>query len=235
MKKPPIISSTQFIILMLLIFLSSGISAQNETAPVKVVVTDMAGKPRLSETVFLTDSVTKRTFKGVSDAKGEFDINLPVGAIYHIRIKAIGDDLDWSTLEIPGLKPDEYYDSETKLTIRFEPARTFTLNNVYFETGKSTLKPSSFAELDEIVEYMKLKHSVRIEIAGHTDDVGDDASNMKLSQDRADAVRGYLLRKGIAPVRVVSVGYGETKPVAYNDTPEGRSKNRRTEVIILAE
>ncbi|HRZ47762.1 MAG TPA: OmpA family protein, partial [Bacteroidales bacterium] len=67
------------------------------------------------------------------------------------------------------------------------------------------------------------------------DDVGDDASNLKLSQQRADAVKNYLAGKGIARDRVVAVGYGETQPVASNDTPEGRQQNRRTEVKILSD
>jgi OmpA-OmpF porin, OOP family len=111
----------------------------------------------------------------------------------------------------------------------------FQLNNVYFDTGKATLKPSSYAELNDLVEYMKLKPSVKIEVAGHTDDVGDDAANMKLSQDRAQAVKAYLMKKGIAADRIVAKGYGETRPVATNETPEGRQKNRRTEVTILSE
>jgi len=74
---------------------------------------------------------------------------------------------------------------------------------------------------------------MKIEIGGHTDDVGEDAANQKLSKDRANAVRNYLLKE-IEPERVTAVGYGESKPIAYNDTPEGRQKNRRTEVRILA-
>ncbi len=223
------------ICLLMILFIVSGVTAQKQTTPVKVVVTDMKGKPRSGETIFLTDSVGMKNFSGMSDARGEFIIQLPVGALYHIHIRAIGDDLAYSTLEIPDLKPGEYFDGETVLTIRFEPARHFTLDNVYFDTGKSTLKPSSYPELNELVEYMKLKPSVKIEIAGHTDDVGDDTANMKLSQERANAVKAYLVKKGIASDRVVAKGYGEMQPVAPNDTPEGRQKNRRTVVLILAE
>ena len=74
-----------------------------------------------------------------------------------------------------------------------------------------------------------------VEIGGHTDNVGDNYSNQKLSEARANVVRTYLLEKGIAPGRITAVGYGETRPVASNDTPEGRQQNRRTEVKILNE
>jgi len=72
-----------------------------------------------------------------------------------------------------------------------------------------------------------------IEISGHTDDVGDDALNLELSQKRAESVRNYLIKNGIASNRVTAKGYGETQPIADNSTPEGKAKNRRTEVKIL--
>lgn len=211
------------------------LQAQKDMAPVKVIVTDMQGKARQGEKILFIDSISRKTFSGVSDARGEFRLKLPAGAIYLIHIQAIGEDLDHSTFGIPKLKQGEYFDGESVVTIKFDPPREFVLDNVYFDTGKATLRPASYAELNELVEFMKLKPSVTIEISGHTDDVGDDASNLKLSQQRADAVKAYLAGKGIAKDRVVAVGYGETRPVASNDTPEGRQENRRTEVKILSE
>ncbi len=82
---------------------------------------------------------------------------------------------------------------------------------------------------------MKLKPSLVIEISGHTDNTGTTEINMKLSQDRADAVRNYLIRKGISAERVTAKGYGDTEPVADNSTDEGKAKNRRTEVRIIKE
>ena len=80
---------------------------------------------------------------------------------------------------------------------------------------------------------MKWKENEKIEIAGHTDNVGNDADNLKLSQQRADAIRQYLIKKGIQPPRVIAKGYGASQPVADNSTDEGRRRNRRTEVKIL--
>ncbi len=236
MKKPYLAVWLLFTgVLVLLCFIPDSLLAQKEPAPVKVIVTDMQGKPRQGEKILFIDSISRKTFSGVSDVKGQFRLKLPAGAIYLIHIQTIGEDLDHSTFEIPKLKQGEYFDGESVVTIKFDPPREFVLDNVYFDTGKATLRPASYAELNELVEFMKLKPSVKIEIGGHTDDVGEDASNLKLSQLRADAVKSYLAGKGISRDRVVAVGYGETQPVASNDTPEGRQENRRTEVKILSE
>jgi OOP family OmpA-OmpF porin len=74
---------------------------------------------------------------------------------------------------------------------------------------------------------------MRIEVGGHTDNVGNDAANQKLSEQRANAVREFLIAKGIDGTRIVAKGYGETKPIATNETEEGRAQNRRTEVTVL--
>jgi outer membrane protein OmpA-like peptidoglycan-associated protein len=82
---------------------------------------------------------------------------------------------------------------------------------------------------------MTLKKTLTIEIAGHTDDVGEPEANQKLSEDRANSVKQYLEKKGIAPERLTAKGYGDTQPVADNATASGKQKNRRTEVRIVAE
>lgn len=107
------------------------------------------------------------------------------------------------------------------------------LNNIFFETARSSLRPESRMELDQMVQTMKEYPTMRVELGGHTDSEGTEASNRKLSQDRSNSVRAYLVEKGIDPGRVQSVGYGESKPVAANDTPEGRQANRRVEFTIL--
>jgi len=89
--------------------------------------------------------------------------------------------------------------------------------------------------LNDLVEVMKLKPAMVIEIGGHTDNTGSKEINLKLSQGRADAVRNYLIQKGIPATRVTAKGYGDTQPVADNSTDEGRTKNRRTEVTVIKE
>ncbi|MCC6722193.1 MAG: OmpA family protein [Bacteroidia bacterium] len=109
---------------------------------------------------------------------------------------------------------------------------TFELKNIFFETGSAVLKDDSKAELDKLVEILKNSEIV-IELGGHTDSIGSDEANQKLSQDRVESVKKYLVDKGINTNRIVAVGYGEKTPIAPNATPEGRQLNRRVEVKIL--
>jgi OOP family OmpA-OmpF porin len=107
------------------------------------------------------------------------------------------------------------------------------LTGVKFETGKATIKKESNKILDEVVKVMQENTSYNLEIHGHTDDQGDDAKNMKLSDDRAAAVRKYLESKGVAANRLRSFGHGETQPVADNKTSAGRAQNRRVEFKVM--
>src|SRR5690606_17537013 len=105
-------------------------------------------------------------------------------------------------------------------------------NNIFFEFGSSKLENESFPELDRLIEVMRKNQNMAIEMQGHTDNVGSAEVNLRLSQSRADAVRDYLVSKGIPLGRVSSVGFGEAKPIANNETTEGQAKNRRVEFVI---
>jgi OOP family OmpA-OmpF porin len=107
----------------------------------------------------------------------------------------------------------------------------FELKNISFDFGKATLRDESKAELDKLFDIMK-RSQIVIELGGHTDNVGSDVANMNLSQERVNTVRKYLIDKGIPAIRIAAVGYGETQPIASNDTEQGRSLNRRVEVKI---
>jgi len=112
--------------------------------------------------------------------------------------------------------------------------KTVTLDNVFFESGKSTLKTSSFEELDKLASLMNTTFKeIKIEISGHTDNVGTEASNLALSRNRARSVMNYLLKKKVAYARMKSKGYGSTQAIATNDTEEGRQTNRRVEFKII--
>src|SRR5256886_7475290 len=102
-----------------------------------------------------------------------------------------------------------------------------------FEIGKSALKPESFTVLDIVAQSLNANPDIRIEIAGYTDHTGSDATNLRLSQARADAVRAYLGSKGVAPGRMVAKGYGAANPIATNTTAAGRAQNRRVELHQL--
>jgi outer membrane protein OmpA-like peptidoglycan-associated protein len=111
---------------------------------------------------------------------------------------------------------------------------TVVLKNVFFETAKYDLKPESNAELDKLVAFLTTNKTLKIELNGHTDNVGDPKSNLLLSNNRAKAVYDYLVGKGIAKERLKYKGYGDTRPVVLNDTPEHRQLNRRTEFRITS-
>jgi OmpA-OmpF porin, OOP family len=106
-----------------------------------------------------------------------------------------------------------------------------TLNNILFDTGRATIRPESEAPLATVVELLKGDPALRLEIQGHTDNVGARDANMKLSQDRADSVRAYLVKGGVDAARLTTAGFGDTRPVADNKTDAGRAQNRR---VVLA-
>jgi len=106
------------------------------------------------------------------------------------------------------------------------------LNGIEFESGKSTIKSSSFAILNQIVTIMKENPAYLLEINGHTDNVGNASKNQVLSQERADAVKAYMESKGVEGKRMTAVGFGQDKPIDTNNTAAGRAKNRRVEFVV---
>ena len=107
------------------------------------------------------------------------------------------------------------------------------LKGVTFDTGKASIRDKSFPRLDTVVEYMTHKKSARIEISGHTDNVGNAKKNKKLSEKRAEACKDYLVSKGIDGGLIEAAGFSDEKPIASNDTDEGRQQNRRIEATEM--
>ena len=104
---------------------------------------------------------------------------------------------------------------------------------MFFDVDKATLRKESEIELEKVYEILSKNPAIKIEVSGHTDSDGDDEHNLKLSEARALAVKDYLIAKGISADRIQSKGYGETKHIADNLTPENKQLNRRTEIKIL--
>lgn len=230
--------------LMLVLFAPFFLFSQNPTpaagnlpkdALINVNVKEMkSGRLLANEIVIFKSRANGTEFQGLTDSVGKFSLRLPFGTQYDYFILGFKDSLNYNVLDIPALKPNQFYKGAfTTINIEFEPPGSFVIEGCNFETGKSDLKPESYAVLDELVEYLKRKDDERIEVGGHTDNVGKPEANMLLSTNRANTVRAYLLMKGIAPDRVEAKGYGMTMPIAENDTEEGRALNRRTEVKIL--
>lgn len=135
---------------------------------------------------------------------------------------------------INGVTDDDGCPDEGKVKVLIQGSKIVILDKIYFATGKADILDKSNSILDQVATTLIANpqiHKIRVE--GHTDDRGNDASNMKLSQLRADNVKDHLIKSGIDPARLEAVGYGETKPIDTNKTSEGRERNRRVEFTII--
>jgi outer membrane protein OmpA-like peptidoglycan-associated protein len=172
---------------------------------------------------------------GISDpADGAFKIVLPYDKNYGIRATAdkffaISENLNLDSLVKAGYKEIH----KDLYLVPIEIGQIVRLNNVFFDFDKWDLRPESYVELDRVVKLLNENPTIEIEMSAHTDSRGSDEYNFKLSDNRARSVMEYILSKGIAANRITSQGYGETKPVATNDTDEGRQWNRRVEFKIV--
>jgi outer membrane protein OmpA-like peptidoglycan-associated protein len=202
-------------------------------APIDVTMTDFKANPQNNEIILFRSKLNGKEYQGLTDANGKFSTRLPSGDTYEILILGFSDSTSYSFLDIPALKGNAYYKNPFKVTIQFMPAKSFVLDNCNFETGKADLKEESHVVLDELVAYLIRKDDEKIEIGGHTDNVGTAKANQVLSEARANAVRAYVIMKGIDPSRVTAKGYGFSEPIAENTTAEGRAQNRRTEVKVI--
>jgi outer membrane protein OmpA-like peptidoglycan-associated protein len=108
-----------------------------------------------------------------------------------------------------------------------------TFYNIYFERSKATILTTSRSALEELYDILAQHHEINIRIEGHTDSIGDEKDLIELSWQRAQAIKEYLVQKGIDPVRVSTIGYGATRPISDNFTEQGREKNRRVEVQVV--
>jgi OmpA-OmpF porin, OOP family len=204
------------------------------------VIDQKTGRPMPAEIIYTTLPDGAEAGRATADpTTGEYKIILPFGQKYTMRAItpdyiAVGENVDLTNKPGGNENPAmlEVKGKELKL-VPIEVGAVVKLNNIFFDTGKATLRDESAPELDRIVGEMNTKPKLVIELGGHTDNVGSNELNNKLSQDRADSVREYMIGKGIEPDRIQSKGYGETKPVATNDTDEGRQQNRRVEFTIL--
>lgn len=167
-----------------------------------------------------------------NSASGEYLVVLPAGRNYSVSANSDGFFFYSENFEIP---KDTSYQEITR-DIALEPIEKGTkvvLNNIFFESGRAGLKPISYVELNKAADLLKKNPTMFVEVGGHTDDVGSDELNLKLSQERATAVLDYLVLAGIEASRLQATGYGETQPLVSNDTEEGKAANRRTEFVIV--
>ncbi len=169
-----------------------------------------------------------------SPGDGAFKIVLPYDKNYSIHATADKFFAQSENLNLDSLVKAGYKEIHKDLyLVPIEIGAVVRLNNVFFDFDKWNLRPESYVELDRVVKLLNENPSIEIEMSAHTDSRGADDYNFRLSDNRARSVMEYILSKGISPGRIVSKGYGETKPVATNDTDDGRQLNRRVEFTIV--
>lgn len=170
-------------------------------------------------------------YSGKADDNGITNFYLEPG-IYNVDITAKGYLPVQEQMDLSKYEKGSSFEYKLK-PIKLEKGLVFKFKSINFETGSDRLMSSSYPILDKIADILKDYPQMVIEVAGHTDNVGDDQANMTLSQKRAAAVVAYLTSKGVKPEQMKAMGYGETQPIASNETQEGRLQNRRVMFTVL--
>jgi outer membrane protein OmpA-like peptidoglycan-associated protein len=168
----------------------------------------------------------------LTDTAGNYKARLPEKKTYGIEISAKGYLFFLDIVDISKVK--ESVVNKDFMLQGLEIGAKVVMKSIFFETGKATLKQASFQQLDNVIGFMKDNPTLKLEISGHTDNVGSVYSNTKLSEARAKAVVDYMVKQGIEKTRLTFKGYGPTQPVAPNTTKDGKAKNRRVEFKITA-
>jgi outer membrane protein OmpA-like peptidoglycan-associated protein/tetratricopeptide (TPR) repeat protein len=190
-------------------------------------------KPVVAKIELIDSEISQVAATALSDSTGNYSLKVPKAKVYGVEIVAKGYLLYLDIVDLSRFTYDEVV-VKNFLLDRVEVGAKVILKNIYFEFGKATLKSESFTGLDNIVQLLLTNETLRIEISGHTDNIGALKVNTKLSTERAKAVVDYLVRKGIPVNRLEYKGYAYTQPVAPNDTDDGRAKNRRVEFKVLS-
>ncbi|HXI60378.1 MAG TPA: OmpA family protein [Polyangia bacterium] len=191
-----------------------------EKGPVKGVVISMTAP---DGTTYYTDE---------TDGDGYAEVLVPVGKKYEVTYLSLGRKGDIAATVSVTDEPKQ----NVKLTLRYKrqpPPPPFVLKGVTFDTARATIRPESYPLLDTVAEFMAHRKSARVEISGHTDNVGNARANKALSLRRAQACRNYIIAKGIDLGRLEAIGYGDERPMVPNDSDDNRQKNRRIEAREL--
>ena len=238
-EKPPVLSEENLLLASRLAPVKQTVLAPAvavATAQVTILkgtVTDDATKQPLEAAIDLIDNATGQTIATFrSNAiSGRYLVSLPSGTNYGIVVRQEGYLFHSENFDLPSGAAFAEVVKDVPLK-RLELGTTIVLRNIFFDTGKASLRSESTAELERLQKLLTETPALKLEMAGHTDDVGDAKMNQDLSQRRAQAVVTYLTQHGIVASRLTAAGYGETQPVAPNTSKTGRQLNRRTEFKV---
>ncbi len=212
----------------------------NEVRPevatyLKGIVYDSETKKPLAAKFELIDlSVKSSTIESTSDAEnGSFLVSVPSDRNYALNVSLDGYLFYSENFELKGIHDNLKPFLKDIPLKRIKKGETVILKNIFFETDKFELKSESKIELEKLLQLLKSNPNLKIEISGHTDNVGSEAHNLALSKNRAKSVFDFLQNAGVKSDRLTFVGYGFSKPIDSNETESGRANNRRTEFKIL--
>ncbi len=197
------------------------------------VVDKETGDPILGKMEFIDIDNSQIVATAVSADSGRYTVKFPEPKSYGVEIIAKDYLFYLDVVDMTLASTDDPMIRNFELE-KIQVGTKVVLENIYFETGKAVLKPESYTQLDQVIELLENNETLRMEISGHTDNTGSLRVNTKLSEERAKAVVDYLVANGIDKDRLEWKGYAYTQPVAPNDTPEGRAKNRRVEFEVLS-
>ncbi len=195
--------------------------------PVKGASVELKNVKTKEKTLAVVDSVSGHYVAAVSLKKKD-DIIVTAKAEGHAfasEVVKLNEDVSFA-------RPPKPLEMKVE---RAETGKSFVIKDIHYATGAAELYPASFIVLDEFAEYLKAHPNMKIEIQGHTDNVGHAPANLALSDDRSHTVKEYLEKKGVNPHNITAKGFGSGKPIADNSTAEGRAANRRTEFLIIAQ
>ncbi len=228
----------RWIVVLLSCFNAMGVSAQDENTVIasgRVLNADTK-EPLVARITY--QSLPYGNRMGVIN-NSSFSFPLFDGERYSITVEATGYALakymidPAEATEGKIVKDIELHHTTGNVSKKHSAGTVMRLDNLIFEVAKSKIDPASYEELDLLAAMMKEHHNMVIQLEGHTDIVGDPAKNMKLSQQRVEAVKEYLVKKGIRKDRIKTKAFGSTMPLSHENTPEARRLNRRVEVRIL--
>lgn len=198
------------------------------------VLDTLAGiTPVVSKLSFIDLAGLQEDLVVLSNDSGEYQVRLPEPTVFGVEINATGYLYFLDLLDLIGESGDQKIVQDFYLQ-KIEVGTKVVLDNIYFTTGKAVLRPESFDALDQVLRFLENNPGMKLEISGHTDNTGSLRINERLSRDRAKAVVDYLVSGGVPAEALVYEGYADTQPVAPNDSPEGREKNRRVEFKVLS-